>query len=196
MKTVDRTRGIVNRLVLLTTGVLLLATAMPLLVRNTVIEDRLPTWWTALTGRGRWTEPQTWEAWTGRPGSGVAVTAVLILLAVTAGGLLLLQGRRGTVRRLPLASPGTVLEARALTAAVSSRLRVLPGVHSARTVLRGTADRACLQIRVVLDDTASPREILTVLSTAVLPEGRAFLTPHPLAAEVRFVRLPWRGTGS
>ncbi|MCJ0872661.1 hypothetical protein [Streptomyces sp. AP-93] len=186
----DRTRRIVNRLVLLATGALLLTTALPLLVRNTVIGDRLPTWWTALSGRGRWVAPQAWEAWTGRPAAGAAVTAVVILLALTAGGLLLLQGPRGTVRRLPLASPGTVLEARAFTAAVSSRLRALPGVHSVRTGLRGTADRARLRIRVVLDDTASPREILTVLSTDVLPESRVFLAPHPLAAEVRFITRP------
>ncbi|MFI5866737.1 hypothetical protein [Streptomyces sp. NPDC051546] len=187
----DRTRSLVNRLVLFTPGALLLAIAVPLLTRNTPAEDRLPGRWKAFAGSDRWVPAHVGETWSGgHPLAGAAGIAVLILLAGAAGGLLLLQGRRGALRRLPLPSPGTVLETRALTAAVSSRLRSLPGVRSVRTVLRGTADGAHLRIRVVLEDSAPPRELLTVLSTAALPEARAFLAPCPLAAEVRFTVRP------
>ncbi|MCY0943100.1 hypothetical protein [Streptomyces antarcticus] len=96
-----------------------------------------------------------------------------------------IQGRR-TVRRLPLPAPGTALDSGALTAAVTGRLRALPGVRAARTTLHGTKAHPCLRIRVVLDDTASPDRLLAVLSGTVLPEARTVMAPQPLAAEVRF----------
>ncbi|MCY0938219.1 hypothetical protein [Streptomyces sp. H34-S4] len=51
----------------------------------------------------------------------------VLLLTLLSGALLILQSRRGAVRRLPLEQPGATLTGRALRSAVADRLGTVPG---------------------------------------------------------------------
>ncbi|MFJ7269062.1 hypothetical protein ACIQV3_20885 [Streptomyces sp. NPDC099050] len=161
----DRTRNTVNRLILLTGGSVLLAAGALVLTRTM---DDVPRWWAAFSG-------DSWQA--------ILVTA--LLATSVSAAVLVLQLRRRTIRRLPLSSPGTALDTRALTAAVASRLQALAGVSAVQAGLRGTRANPCLRIRLVLEDTASPHRILAALATEATPEARGFLAPHPLKVEAR-----------
>lgn len=182
----DRTRNAVNRIGLLIGGSVLLAVGSAVLTRDTLGKNRLPQWWAAFTGRARWIDPQSWAAAHSHQGWSAGVTTVLLLAVFSAAALIAFELRRRTVRQLPLTSPGTALDAGALTSAVASRLRTLPGVSSASATLHKTAGGTNLRTRLVLDDTASPSQVLTAMTATVLPEARGFLTSHPLALEARF----------
>ncbi|MFD7033523.1 hypothetical protein ACFWAR_36410 [Streptomyces sp. NPDC059917] len=179
----DRTRNLVNRLILLTGGAVLLAAGTAVLTHHAPGASELPRWWAAFGDRGHWIAART--GWGSRSGWDPAAAGAVLLLASSSAAVLLLQLRRRIVRRLPLSAPGTTLETGALTTAVTARLRPLPGVVAVRGSLRGTPAHPCLGTRLVLDDTASPRQVLTALTTDVMPEARRFLTPHPLTAEAR-----------
>lgn len=182
----DRTRNAVNRILLLSVGSVLLAAGTAVLAGATVGKNRLPHWWAASTAHSPWIDPQTWAAAHTQKGWSAGLTALLLLVSLSAAALILIQLRRRALGRLPLTSAGTALDARALTDAVTSRLQALPGVTSVRTTLHGTPGNPHLRTRLVLDDTASPRQLLTAMTGAIMPEARSFLTPRTLAAEARF----------
>ncbi|MFE4633566.1 hypothetical protein ACFRJ1_09315 [Streptomyces sp. NPDC056773] len=189
----DRMRNTVNRLALLAGGCLFLAVGTAVLTAHTAARLRAPHWWTDFSSRARWLEPQAWAAGRAHPGWSTGVTAALVLTALTAAALILLQLRRRTLRRLPLGSPATSVEGRAVTGAVTARLLAMPGVHSGRSTLHGTPGSPHLRTRPVVDDTASPRQLLAALTASTVPEARGFLTARDLTAEVRFtVRGPRR----
>ncbi|MER5757953.1 hypothetical protein [Streptomyces sp. NPDC002082] len=189
----DRTRNTVNRLALLAGGCLLLAVGTAALAAPTAARRRTPRWWTDFSSRGRWLEPQAWATGRAHPGWSAGVTAALVLAALTAAALLLLQLRRRTLRQLPLDGPATSLEGRAVTGAVTARLLAMPGVHSGRTTLHGTPVSPRLHTRLVVDDTASPRRVLTTLTASTVPEAREFLNARGLTAEVRITVRRTRG---
>ncbi|MGW1776325.1 hypothetical protein [Streptomyces sp. NPDC002104] len=180
----DRTRNAVNRFVLLAGGCTLLGAATAVLTATTGVGAALPPWAARVRGGSlRWIEPAT------------RTTAVLVLSALAAAGLLLLllQLRRRTLGRLPLETRHSTVDGRAVTAAVSGRLLALPGVTTARTTLHGPVAKARLRTRIVVDDTASPERILRALATATLPEVHSVLTPRSLPVRARFtVRGPRR----
>lgn len=186
----DRMRNTVNRLALLGSGCLLLALGTAVITAHTAVRHRTPRWWTDFS-RGHWLEPHTWATGRAHPGWSAGVTAALFLAALTAAALLLLQLRRRTLARLPLDSPATSMEGRAVTSAVTARLLAMPGVSSGRTTLHGTPGTPRLRTRPVVDDTASPRQLLASLTASTVPEAREFLSSRDLTAEVRFtVRRP------
>lgn len=180
----DRTRSTVNRIVLLGGGCVLLGVAATAaLASHSAATGFVPHRWAS--HGGHWPDFGTWAAGSGRSVWERAATVIALLAAFAAAGLLFLQLRRRILKRLRLNSPNHTVEGRAVTTAVAARLLALPGVTSARTSLHGPPGKTFLRTRLVVDDTASPAQLLTALATATLPEVRGFLAPHAVAAQVR-----------
>ncbi|MCX4782856.1 hypothetical protein [Streptomyces sp. NBC_01264] len=179
----DHTRNVVNRIVLLAGGCVLLGAATAVVTAG-AYAGTLPRGWKGLAAGVHRVTPWTGAGWSGRP-TWTAAAAVVLLVALTAMGMLFLQLCRRILRQLPLNSPNCTLDGRAVTSAMTARLRALPGVISARTSLYGSPGKAGLRTRLVVDDTASPGQLLAALNAAVLPEARSVLAPRRLAAHVR-----------
>ncbi|MFF3215884.1 hypothetical protein ACFYYB_35390 [Streptomyces sp. NPDC002886] len=177
-----RTRNIVNRIVLLGGGCLLLGAAAAMIASDT---GALPNGWAGVGADVHWINPDSGTRGSSHSIREAAWAPLVLLTALTALGLLSLQLRRRILKRLPLNSPNCTVEGRAVTTAVAGRLLALPGVTSARISLHGPPGRASLRTRLVVDDTASPGQLLTSLSTTVLPEVRSFLAPHTVAVRAR-----------
>ncbi|MCX5300571.1 hypothetical protein OG898_29600 [Streptomyces sp. NBC_00193] len=189
----DRTRNTVNRLALLAGGCLLLAVGTAALAAHTAARRRTPRWWTDFSSRGRWLEPQAWATGRAHPAGAQASPppwswplsprrpcSSSSCAAAPSGSC------PWTARPLPWkAAPSRVR-----SPPVSSRCR---GVHSGRTTLHGTPVSPRLHTRLVVDDTASPRRLLTTLTASTVPEAREFLNARGLTAEVRITVRRTRG---
>lgn len=180
----NRTRNIVNRIVLLGGGCLLLGVATAVATSHAAAGTQ-PRRWAGSSPSVHWIGAETGTSESNQFIWEMTAAAIVLLAALTAVGLLHLQLRRRILKRLTLNSPNCTVEGRAVTTALTSRLLALPGVTSARTSLHGPPGKACLRTRLVVDDTASPGQLLTALATAALPEVRSFLAPHTVAAHAR-----------
>ncbi|MFE3127923.1 hypothetical protein ACFXHD_31425 [Streptomyces hydrogenans] len=124
--------------------------------------------------------------------AGPALVASASLLGTAAGlGLLVMQLPRRAPRRLRLATPGCALDGRAVRRAVREACSTVPGVVRVRCRLtrRGRDLDLSLTLRIVCG--TDPRDVLTRVSTAVLPPVEALLAPRRLHTRIDLrVRRP------
>ncbi|GGZ80341.1 hypothetical protein GCM10010371_44840 [Streptomyces subrutilus] len=180
-----RARNAVNRIVLAGAGVLLLAGGAGVLAADPALSSVLPDRVPRFADGSRPVDPAAladWrrlEAWTPGVGAGLLVVALL------AAALLLLQARRGRVRRLPLERPGAELSTGALREAVEDGLDAVPGVERASVRITGRPAEPVLRIALDLADTARPAEVAARVADTAVAGARAFLAPRRVRAEVR-----------
>lgn len=182
----SRLRNGINRTALACAGIALTAAGTVLAGADLLGRDRLPPWWPVAAPDTAWLDRDALVRWRDDGWSTSVVAAVLGAAVLLCLAWCSLQLRRERVRLLPLGREGITLSGSALADAIAQRTQSLPGVVQARVRLLGSPYRLRARVHVVLDDDASPADVLQQLNTRTLVEAREAVVPRPIHAEVRF----------
>ncbi|MFD6875055.1 MULTISPECIES: alkaline shock response membrane anchor protein AmaP [unclassified Streptomyces] len=171
--------GKVNRTLLASIGLVLLAAGVTLLTASRPFAGRYAPLLTARS-RHRYWHADDWRWW--------AVVAVLGLCVLLALWWLLAQLRRPRLAALEVGTGDggfALLRGRALESAVAAEAEALDGVARCRVALRGRRDAPGLRIALELEPHAVPADALAALRGPVLTHARASAGLPELPAEAR-----------
>lgn len=170
--------GVVNRVLLAVTGLVLVAAGTAVLAATWPLRGRHVPLLTE--ARRRYWHAEGWWWW--------AVIACLALGVLLSLWWLLAQLRRARLRALEVDTGDgafAVLRGRALEEAVAGEAGALDGVARCRVALRGRRAAPSLRIALELEPHAVPADVLAALADPVLARARASAGLAVLPAEAR-----------
>ncbi|PZG83528.1 alkaline shock response membrane anchor protein AmaP [Streptomyces sp. NTH33] len=187
-------RSALNRTLLTASGLVLLAGGLLVLFAGLDLYRQwhlpLPAAWPLASpkavllssaDRARWSS-QGWWWWP-------AVITILTIITVLALVWLIAQLRRSHPGRMPVGPPhraqGVELRDRALSDAIATEARHLPGVQKADAHITGTSQHPRNRIDLTLSPHGAPGRVLSELGTGPLQNARRSTGADRLATEVR-----------
>jgi len=176
----------INRTGLACVGLALTAMGTVLAGAELTGHSRLPSWFPLIASGTTWLDRDTLIRWRDERWSTVVVAAVLGTTVMLCLAWCSLQLRTEKMRTLSSGYDGLTLSGAALSRVIAERTKSLPGVNHARVHLLGSHNRLRARIRIMLDDDASPADVLQHLNTQTLVEAREAVAPRRIHAEVRF----------